>query len=229
MIDEAKVFEAEAAVTRDRIAATIDDLQARLSPRALVDSALDSMSAAGTQAVASMCGAAAGHPIVLGAAGLAVGIGLLASSRVARAKVEYGDSYAAYADYDDGYAANLADGDPPIGATRAQFGAMQQRAHATVDDNPLAVLAVGVATGALLGAVVPVSATEATLFGEVRARLAAAGDAALAKAKDEFGPAQLSLAGGTTGITERLTISLIAVLGAAGAALARPVMPGSRA
>ncbi len=229
MTDDTKLFEAEAAQTRDRIAATIDDLQARLSPKALVDSALGSLGAAGTHAVASVRGTAAQHPIVLGVAGLAVGVGLLATSRVARARVEYGDSYAAYADYDDGYAANLADGDPPAGRARAHLDAIQHQAHATVDDNPLAVLAVGVATGALLGAVVPVSPVEASLFGEVNARFTAAGDAAVAAATSEFDTSKLSLSGGLTGIGDRLTQSLVAILGAAGAALARPVRGGSAA
>ncbi len=228
MIDEAKTFEAEAAATRDRIAGTIEELQARLSPKALVDSAIGSLGSAGTQAVASMRGAASGHPVVLGAAGLAVGIALLARSRIARSKVEYGDSYAAYADYDDGYAANLADGDAATGRTRAHLDAIQHQAHATVDDNPLAVLAVGLATGALVGAVVPVSDVEDTLFGEVHARLAAAADAALASARGEFDPARL-LKGGTTGIADRLTQSLVTVLSEAGAALGRPVRNGSAA
>ncbi len=229
MTDEAKVFETEAAQTRDRIAATIGDLQARLSPRALVDKALGSLGAASGHAVASVRGTAARHPLAFGAAGLAVGAGLLATSRVARAKVEYGDNYAAYADYDDGYAANLADGDPPAGRARASLDAIQHQAHATVDDNPLAVLAVGIATGALLGAVVPVSAVETSVFKEVNMRLGAAADAALAAAKGELDPSKLSLTGGLTGIGDRLAQSLIVILGAAGAALTRSVRPGSTA
>ena len=229
MTVETRSIEAEAAVTRDRIAGTIDELQARLSPKALVDNALGSLSTAGSNAVGSMRGAAMAHPVGLGLAGLAVGIGLLARSRINRTKVEYGDSYAAYADYDDGYAANLADGEPPIGRTRAHLDAIQHQAHETVDDNPLAVLAVGAATGALLGSIIPVSTFEGELFGEAHARLAAAADAAVAAAKIEFDPSKLSLKGGTAGLTERLTVSLTNVLNEAGAALGRPVRGGSGA
>lgn len=229
MTGEAKVYEAEAEVTRNRMAATIDELQVRLSPKALLDTALGSVSAAGTNAVASVRGAAAGHPIMLGVAGLAAGIGLLAHSRLNRSTVEYGDSYAAYADYDDGYAANLADSAPAIGKTRAHLDAFQHQAHETVDDNPLGVIAVGLATGALLAAIVPVSRVEAGIAGQVRARFTAAAEAALAAAKDELDPAKLSLLGGTTGITERLTASLIRIVSAAGGALARPVRTGSGA
>ena len=229
MTDETKTIETEAAVTRERIAGTIDELQARLSPKALMDNALGSLGTAGNNAVASMRGAATGHPLVLGIAGLAVGVGLLARSRINRAKVEYGDSYAAYADYDEGYATDLAKGEPPVGRTRAHLDAFQHQAHETVDDNPLAVLAVGIATGALVGAVIPVSTFEAELFGEIHGRLGAAADAALAAAKDEFDPSSLSLKGGTAGLTDRLTQSLTKILNEAGAALGRPVSSGSGA
>ena len=157
-----------------------------------------------------MRSAASGHPLLLGIAGLTVGVGLLARSRISRATVEYGDSYAAYADYDDGYAANLAEGEPA--GPGSHLDAIQHQAHATVDDNPLAVLAVGLATGALLGAVIPVSPVEAEVFGEMRARLGAAADAAVASAKTEFDLSNLSLKGGAAGLTERLTESLTTVL-----------------
>ena len=228
MTDETRTIEAEAAETRDRIADTIDELQARLSPKALVDNAVASLSSAGTNAVSSLRGAASAHPLVLGIAGLAVGIGLLAGSRVRRAKIEYGDSYAAYADFDDGYAANLAETEP-ASATRAHLDRFQHQASATVDDNPLVVLAIGAATGALLGAVIPVSEVENDLFGEVRGRIEAAADSAIAAARAEFDPSRLSLKGGVDGLTARLTDSLTNVLDAASDALARPVRTGSGA
>ena len=227
MTDDTKAYEAEAAETRDRIADTIDELQARLSPKALVDNALGSLSSAGSNAAASLRGAASGHPLLLGAVGLAVGIGLLARSRVSRAKVEYGDSYAAYADYDDGYAADLASGEPATGKARQHLDRINHQAHATVDDNPFAVLAVGVATGALLGAVVPVSPVEASLFGEINGRVGAAGDAAVAALKHEFDTQKLSLQGGTAGLTQQLTEAAIRVLHEASGALGRPVSSGS--
>ncbi len=226
MTDGTKAIESEAAETRERIADTIDELQARLSPKALVDNALGSLSEAGNSAVASMRGAANGHPLVLGAAGLAIGIALLARSRVNRATVEYGDSYAAYSDYDDGYAANLADG-APTGKARQHLDAFNDKAHASVDDNPLAVVAVGLATGALLGAVIPVSAFEADLFGEVRGRLNAAASAAANAVKHEFDTSKLSLTGGTAGLTQQLTDAATRVVHEASGALGRPVSGGS--
>ena len=226
MTAETKTIETEAAATRERIADTIDELQARLSPKALVDNALGSLSDAGNNAVASMKEAASGHPLAIGAAALAIGVALLARSRVQRATVEYGDSYAAYADYDDGYAANLADA-APAGKTRQHLDALNMQAHATVDDNPLAVLAVGLATGALLGAIIPVSTVEAQLFGDVRGRLVAAAEAAVDAAKHELTTSKLSLKGGTAGLTQQLTDAATRVMTEASSALARPVSSGS--
>ncbi len=223
MTDETRTIEAEAAETRDRIADTIDELQARLSPKALVDNALGSLQTAGTNAVESMRGAATGHPLFLGIAGLVIGIGFLARSRVQRAKVEYGDSYAAYADYDEGYATDLAESEPKVSVARAQLDRFQHDASATVGDNPLAVLAVGAATGALLGAIVPLSEVEIEMFGEVRARIEAAADAAVAAAKEEFDPSKLSLKGGPSALVDRLTASVTTVLNEAGSTLGRPV------
>ena len=223
MTDDTKAFASEAAETRDRIADTIDELQARLSPKALVDNALGSLGEAGSSAVASMKGAASGHPLMLAAAGLAVGIALLARSRGSRTTVDYGDSYAAYSDYDDGYAANLV-GTPTSGdKARAHLDAWQHQAHETVGDNPLAVLAVGAATGAVLGAVIPVSAFEMSLFSEAHARIAAASDAAMAAIRDELHPSKMSLKGGVGGLTDRLSQSAATVLHEVTATLGRPV------
>ena len=223
MTGETRAIEHEAAETRDRIADTIDELQARLSPKALVDNALGSLGTAGSSAVDTIRGAASGHPLALGAAGLAIGIALLARSRVQRATVEYGDSYAAYADYDDGYAANLADATPGVSRTRKHLDAFQHEAHATVDDNPFAVVAVGLATGVLLGAVIPVSDVEHHLFGEVRGRVAAAGDAAVAAVRHEFQHSKLSLKGGSAGLTQQLTELAVKIMHEATGALGTPV------
>ena len=219
-------YEREAAATRERIAATIDDLQARLSPKALFDSAVESVGTAGRNAVAEVKTTAASHPLALGVIGLIAGVGLLARSRINRATVEYGDSYAAYADYDDGYAANLAADDEPVGRARQRLDALQHEAHHVVDDNPLAVIAVGLATGLLIGAVVPVSAIEHELFHGARTRVGAALDAGVIAVKHELQPARFSLAGGTSGLTEQLSASLATILAEAGRALTTKPVTG---
>lgn len=221
MVDETRVYETEAQATRERIAAAIDDLTTRLSPQTLVNNAVDSISATGNDALASVRTALAGHPLVLGAVGLAVGISLLARNRVKGAKVEYGDSYAAYADYDDGYAADLAGREPHVGA-RERLGDLQYRAHVAVDDSPLAVVAVGVATGALLGVVIPVSAKENALFGDARDRLVAAGRAAVDAARDEFDVPKLLFGGDIAAIPDRASVAMENIAQAAIGELSRP-------
>lgn len=216
---EAATFELEAAATRERMAETINDLQARLSPKALVDSAVTSINDVGAEAFASVRGAALGHPWAIAAAGLAVGIALLARSKVRSATIEYGDSYAAYADYDEGYAANLAEDDAPVGSTRARIDALHHKAHEAVDGNPMLVVVAGLAAGAVIGGLMPVSDLERGLLAQASARLAAAGDAAIAAAKAELDVSKFSLAGGTTGIADRAVQSLLTVVEAAGDAL----------
>ena len=220
-MSDTATLEREAEITRERITATIDGLQARLSPEALVDSAVDSINASSAKVFESVKSRAMAHPLAIAGAGLAFGIALLARSKVKRATIEYGDSYAAYADYDDGYAANLAADDIPVGPARARIGAIQHKAHVAVDDNPLSVVLVGVATGALIGAIMPVSDVEHSMFGDIGARLEAAGDAAIVAAKGELDVSKLSFAGGTTGMVDRAVQSLLTVVEAAGAAVLR--------
>jgi len=220
-MSDTETFEREAAVTRERISSTIDDLHARLSPKALVDSAVDSLNASGAHALASVRGAAMGHPYVIAAAGAAVGIALLARRTVRGATIEYGDSYAAYADYDDGYADNLAAGDTSSASVGIRLEALQHQAHVAVEGHPIAVIAAGIVAGVVIGSLVPVSATEQHAVGEIGLRLEAAGDAAIASLKGELDVSKMSLTGGMGGISDRAVASLMTVLGAAGAALLR--------
>lgn len=226
-MSDTATYEREASVTRARMAATIDDLQARLSPKALVGSAVDSLNASGSQALASVRGAAMAHPFAIGAAGVAIAVALFAQRKVRSATIEYGDSYAAYADYDDGYAANLAADDIPPGPVGARLDALQHSAHVAVDGNPMLVIAAGLAAGAVIAAIVPLSIAEQGIVGDVGSRLEAAGDAALDAAKAELDFSKFSFAGGTTGIADRAIESLVRVLTAAGGALVRS--PATRA
>ncbi|MGI4879092.1 MAG: DUF3618 domain-containing protein [Janthinobacterium lividum] len=221
MADQTTSFETEAEATRDRIAATMDDLQNRLSPRTIVSNAVDSISASGSDALATVKSAIGSHPLALAAAGLAVGVTQLARSKVRGASIENGDSYAAYSDYDDSYAANLAD-EPGSNSARARIEALHHQAHATVDDNPLAVVLVGLATGALLGSIIPVSDAENDMLGGARDRIASAARAAADAARDEFDLAKLSLKGGPAGMIERASQSLGSIAQAARDDLHRP-------
>ncbi|KQM98096.1 MULTISPECIES: DUF883 family protein [unclassified Sphingomonas] len=68
-----------------------------------------------------------------------------------------------------------------------------QRASDGIDANPLAVLAGGLALGALAGALIPKSAQEAKVLGPLGKRLSAAATAAAATARD-VGKEQLAAA-----------------------------------
>ncbi len=68
-----------------------------------------------------------------------------------------------------------------------------QRAADGIDTNPLAVLAGGLALGALAGALLPKSAQEAKVLGPLGKRLSAAATAAAATARD-VGKEQLTAA-----------------------------------
>ncbi|UAJ10592.1 DUF3618 domain-containing protein [Polymorphobacter megasporae] len=223
MTSETKAIETEAAVTRDRIAGTIDELQARLSPQALVDNAIGSISLARKKAVTSAQTAAGGHPVALGAAGLAIGIALLARSRSTRTVSEHVDSFTVGADNNKSLTAHRADGHSQAGAASKHIDAIHSNAHTAHGDASLAILVVSAATGALLGTVIPVGGVEMSVLDEVRARLSAAGDIAIASAKDELDVSKLSLSGGVDGITKRITASLVKIMHEASAALGRPV------
>lgn len=215
MVDETTSIAIEADETRDRIAATVDDLQNRLSPRNIVNNAVDSLGASSSHAIETVRNSLGRHPLALAAAGLSIGIVLLARSKIGGAKVEYGDSYAAYADYDDSYAARLAESARGDWSARGQLNAAGDQAHGAVDDNPLTVLVVGIATGALLGWLVPVSESEHRLLGPARARFGLAARAAVDAMRDELDVSKFSLRGGTAGLANQASTAIDKVAKAA--------------
>lgn len=162
MSEEVTRFEAEAEATRERIAATVEDLQARLSPRALLNSAMSGAGEHSADAFAAVKRVVRDNPVGIASAGLAIGLALLGRAYVKRAKINYGDQFAAYPDYDDGYGANSVDArwhdDHPAPQPR-EAGLAH---HA--ERSPLATILAAAAAGAVIGAVMPVSAFERDLF-----------------------------------------------------------------
>ncbi len=160
-MSEVDNLEADAEATRDRIAATVDDLQHRLSPKTLVSNAFEGISAQGSDMMASVQKAARGNPIGLVAAGLAVGVIALGRSRVKNAKLD-DEQFAAYPDYDDGYGANSVDNrwadDHP-----SQAYARQNRLQQHTVSRPLIALLIAAGVGALLGGLLPMTAAERNL------------------------------------------------------------------
>ena len=215
MVDETTAYEAEALATRERIAATIDDLQTRLSPRRIMNNAVEQITETSSSALETVKSKAVAHPLILAGAGLAIGVGLLARSKIKGAAIEYGDSYAAYADYDDGYAANLSDGEGDVHGVGERLGALNNKAKGATQDNPLFVILVGLATGALIGAIAPASEAENRLVGRVRGRVSAAGRAAVDAARDKLDVSNFSLRNGVVGLADQASNALGSIADAA--------------
>ena len=177
MIDEVASLENEAEATRDRIAVAMDDLQHRLSPRTIVNNAvgavINKLGAQGTELVSGVSSVVRRYPIATTSAALTVALLAIGRSRTRGAKIEY-QNFSAYPEYDDGYGANSVDDRwaddqprrPAIGSNR------RSRIH----DNPIASVVVGVAAGALLGALLPTTIMEQEFFDGIGGHIAAAGD-----------------------------------------------------
>lgn len=180
---------AEADVARGRVADTIDALQDRLDPRRLVGDAAERVQNSG-RALFDRAGATVkSHPIAIGAAIAAIGVALLARQRLAGARVDLGDEFADYTDYDDGFGfPDAADAAPaaPLTASRAPVA---EEAEA----NPLVSILIGLAAGAALGALLPTSETERRSLGDVGGRIGRAARAAARQTADELDAAGLGL------------------------------------
>jgi len=155
-------FQEEAEATRERIAATVGDLQAKLSPRALFQNAMSEVSDHGAQTVASLKRVAGDNPVGIAGVGLAIGAVLLGRAYLGRATVDYGDKFAAYPDYDDGYGANSVDArwhdDHPSHDDRRRTSLA-----AVATRSPLAALLVAGAVGAVFAALLPLTEAEREL------------------------------------------------------------------
>ena len=110
---------------------------------------------------------------------------MFGSSRIRGAKIDYGDRFSAYPEYDDGYGANSVDdrwaADQP---RRPAFG---RNAGGKIEENPLAAVIVGIAAGALLGALFPTTAAEQRLFEDLGERVHDAGAAVRSKVDADLG------------------------------------------
>jgi ElaB/YqjD/DUF883 family membrane-anchored ribosome-binding protein len=106
---------AEAEDARLRVAATIDAIQDRLSPRRLMGEAVDRVSDVSRDLVESVGTTARSamrqHPLAIGAAVAAVGLALLARRSLANARVDLGDDLVDYSDYDDDFGHAFTPGD----------------------------------------------------------------------------------------------------------------------
>lgn len=168
---------------RQRISATVDEIQDRLSPRRLLAEGLERVTASSSQFAVSARDTARAHPLALGAAAVAVGLALFTRSRLAKARVNLGDGTSDYTDYDDGFGAAETAGEVPAPPKRVRTAVAQ--VEDDEPNNPVVSILIGLAAGAALGAIFPASDTERRVLGDVGTKL---GNAAR-RAADELGNA----------------------------------------
>ena len=156
----------EAEDTRERISATLDELQDRLSPRRIVGDAVDSVQSGGADLLKSGLEAARAHPVSLAVAGVAIGLALLGGSRLRGARVNLGDDSESYSDYEDRYESQRAQ------PASERFALLRGNTQA-ISGNPFIGVLVGLAAGALVGALFPETESERRLLGDAGERLAA--------------------------------------------------------
>ncbi len=183
MADMTGQIAGEAHETRERISATIDELQERLNPRRIMADAVSAVQASGAEMLNSGLGLVRAHPAMLAGAGIAAGLALLGERKLRGAKVDLGDPSESYSDYDDDYADRGAPGE----TSTERFTLL--RPSSTSIDNPLIAVVIGLAAGALLGALFPETERERRLLGASADRLGAAARAAARTARDELGVA----------------------------------------
>ncbi|TFU06565.1 DUF3618 domain-containing protein [Polymorphobacter arshaanensis] len=174
-------YAADVEATRARIAATIDTLQDRLQPRVLATQAVESLAqtaltafaGSGTAMLALTRKLLRDHPVATAAAGLGIGVALIARNRLSHAEVNVGDDYEPYSDFDDEPALRLVDN-------------VQTEASGAVEENPLAAVLAGLAAGALLGALFPETRAENKLIGRHSDKVSTAARAAARAARAEL-------------------------------------------
>jgi ElaB/YqjD/DUF883 family membrane-anchored ribosome-binding protein len=158
---------------RNRVTATMDDIQNRLDPRRILEDTVSRVQT-GSKALATQAGEVAkAHPLAIGAAVAALGLALFARNRLSHATVNLGDDATDYTDYDDDYAEPA-----PYDASAPRLQAIASDTRDAVEANPGVAIVVGLIAGAALGALLPVSETERRTLGETGNRLGAAARAA---------------------------------------------------
>jgi ElaB/YqjD/DUF883 family membrane-anchored ribosome-binding protein len=122
----------EASAARDRFGTTLEDVRARTAPAALADEAMDYVVDKGRMLASQARTMAAAHPLAIGAGIAAIGLALFTRHKLKTAHIDFGDDYT---DYDDSFTVS-----PEPDAEDAPA------------DNPLVSVLLGLAAGALLGA-----------------------------------------------------------------------------
>ena len=125
--------------TRQRLGTRLSELRQRTRPAVLADEVIDYATAHGQDLATRVRTVAAAHPLAIGAGIAAIGLALLARQKLKTARIDLDDQSGDYTDYDDSFATS-------------------PEAPDITDDsphNPLVSVLIGLAAGALMGAITP--------------------------------------------------------------------------
>ncbi|WP_372919345.1 hypothetical protein [Sandarakinorhabdus sp.] len=160
---ETATIEDLARAADDAGALLADDLNGladRLTPRRLIDDALDVVKTRGADLARDAGNVVKAHPVATGAAVAAIGLALYAGKRISNAELDLGDGLDDYSDYDDSAL-----------TAAASDGTAVQDARALVKDNPVVAILAGIAAGVALALLFPTSAAEKRSLGALGRRL----------------------------------------------------------
>lgn len=142
------------------LADDVNELTTSLTPRRLMDDALDAVKTRGAGLARDAGGVVKSHPIATGAAVAAVGLALYAGSRISKAEIDLGHDLDAYSDYDDSAL-----------TAAATDGNVADDARELVKENPVVAILAGLAAGAALAMLFPASSAEKRSLGAVARRI----------------------------------------------------------
>jgi hypothetical protein len=176
---------------RQRITATIGEIQDRMSPSRILADGLERVTASSGKLAVSAGNAARAHPLALGAAAVAVGLALFTRRRLSNARVNLGDDLGDYTDYDDGFgfAEKPEDEAAPVARPRRLAEAPVELTAGEDAGNPVVSILIGLVAGAALGAIFPSTDAERRVLGDAGSKLGDAARAAARRAADELGAA----------------------------------------
>lgn len=140
-----------------RLADGVNDLAERLTPRRIMDDALNAAKARGTELARDATGLVKAHPVVVGAAVAAVGLAVYAGGRISRAELDIDNDLAGYTDYDD--------------VPSATAASSTADARELVTENPVLAILAGLAAGAALAMLFPSSDSERRSLGALAKRV----------------------------------------------------------
>jgi hypothetical protein len=142
-----------------RLADGINDLAERLTPRRIMDDALNAAKARGSELARDATGLVKAHPVVVGAAVAAVGLAVYAGGRISRAELDIDNDLAGYTDYDD------------MRPETSVAAASAVDARELVTENPVLAILAGLAAGAALAMLFPSSDAERRGLGALAKRV----------------------------------------------------------